>query len=223
MNQRLSQGIMVVISSPSGAGKTTITRMLLEKDKNLVLSVSATTRPKRPQETDGTDYYFVSKEKFLEMREKGEFLESAEVFGNFYGTPREYVFKNINGGKDVLFDIDWQGARALSHEKGAALASIFILPPSISELENRLRSRAQDSEETVRKRMAMAMGEISHWNEYDYIVVNDSNPALAADLIGRIINHARGFSPLEKDIEASLKANMSRAAEKLINETRKSS
>ena len=166
------RGLMLVMSSPSGAGKTTITRALLEKDDNLSMSVSATTREPRPGEVDGKDYFFIDKAKFEDMVEKGEFLEHAKVFDNYYGTPKAPVYDALEQGKDVLFDVDWQGARDLRQEGGGDQMSIFILPPSHDELERRLYARAQDSEEVVQKRMSKAAAEMSHWAEYDYIVVN---------------------------------------------------
>lgn len=174
------QGICVVLSSPSGAGKTTISRALLESDPEITMSVSCTTRPPRPGEVDGRDYYFVSKDKFKEMINKGEFLEHAEVFGHFYGTPRSFVDGKLSEGKDVVFDIDWQGTRQLAEKMDGDLVSIFILPPSMEELEKRLRQRNQDVEEVVQKRMKKASREISHWNEYDYVIVNENlNQAMA--------------------------------------------
>jgi guanylate kinase len=163
---------MLVLSSPSGAGKSSIAAALLKSDPNLVLSVSATTRQSRPGERDGVHYYFVDVPKFEDMRAKGAFLESARVFDNYYGTPREHVEKQLNASKDVLFDIDWQGTRQLRENARNDLVSIFILPPSMQELERRLRSRGQDSEEVVQKRMARAADEMSHWSEYDYVLVN---------------------------------------------------
>jgi guanylate kinase len=163
---------MLVLSSPSGAGKTSIARALLKSDPNLVLSVSATTRPPRPGEADGVDYYFVPVAQFEKMKAAAEFLENARVFDNFYGTPRVHVEKQLSVGRDVLFDIDWQGTQQLRENARDDLVSIFILPPSLAELERRLRGRAQDPEEVVRKRMARAADEMSHWPEYDYIVVN---------------------------------------------------
>lgn len=163
---------MLVMSSPSGAGKTTITRALLERDDNLSMSVSATTREPRPGEVDGKDYFFIEKSKFEAMVEDGEFLEHAKVFDNYYGTPRGPVNDALSEGKDVLFDVDWQGARDLRHEAREDQVSIFILPPSHDELERRLYNRAQDSAEVVKKRMAKASSEMSHWGEYDYIVIN---------------------------------------------------
>lgn len=166
------KGFMFVLSSPSGAGKTTLSRMLLQKDENLALSISATTRPKRPNEVEGTHYYFMGKPEFEGMRQNGEFLESAEVFGNFYGTPAAQVNEMLEKGTDVLFDIDWQGTRQLAHKARADLVSVFILPPSMEELELRLRKRAEDTDEVVRHRMGKAHVEISHWDEYDYVLVN---------------------------------------------------
>ena len=167
------RGLMLVLSSPSGAGKTTISRRLLETDGNLSLSVSATTRPPRPGETDGVDYFFVTGERFAEMVAAGDLLEHAEVFGNNYGTPRAPVEEALQAGGDVLFDIDWQGTQQVSAAARGDLVSVFILPPSTAELERRLYARAQDSEEVVRGRMAKAADEMSHWAEYDYIIIND--------------------------------------------------
>ena len=163
---------MLIMSSPSGAGKTTITRELLKRDGNISMSVSATTRAPRPGEKDGEDYYFVSKEEFDRMVQSGEMLEHAKVFDNYYGTPRMPVETALSKGRDVLFDVDWQGARDLRQAAGADQDSVFILPPSIEELDRRLHARAQDSDEVVAKRMAQATSEMSHWGEYDYIVVN---------------------------------------------------
>ena len=164
---------MLVLSSPSGAGKTTISRRLLDTDGNLSLSVSATTRPPRPGEVDGQDYFFVAQDRFDAMVSGGELLEHALVFGNRYGTPRAPVEQALEGGGDVLFDIDWQGTQQVREAAREDLVSVFILPPSTAELERRLHSRAQDSEEVVRARMAKAADEMSHWAEYDYIIIND--------------------------------------------------
>jgi len=166
------RGLMLVLSSPSGAGKTTISRRLLEADAGIVLSVSVTTRPPRPNEVDGRDYSFIDKAAFDRMVREDALLEHAEVFGHHYGTPRAPVEAALAAGRDVLFDVDWQGARALGVRMRADLATIFILPPSTAELERRLRTRRQDTDETVRARMAKAGGEIAHWDEYDYVVVN---------------------------------------------------
>jgi guanylate kinase len=166
---------MLVLSSPSGAGKTTISRALLERDDNLTMSVSATTRPMRPGEVDGKDYYFVDEAKFNQMIADGELLEHANVFGNFYGTPRKPVEDALGDGKDILFDIDWQGTQQLAANDSTRddLVSVFILPPNTAELENRLRTRAQDPEEVVQKRMSKAADEMSHYREYGYVIVND--------------------------------------------------
>jgi guanylate kinase len=166
------RGLMLVLSSPSGAGKSTISRALLKVEPNLVLSVSATTRLPRPGEQDGVHYYFVAEAEFQRMKAAGEFLENARVFDNFYGTPRRHVETQLSVGRDVLFDIDWQGTQQLRESARDDLVSIFILPPSLAELENRLRGRGQDSDAVVRKRMARASDEMSHWPEYDYIVIN---------------------------------------------------
>lgn len=166
------RGLMLVLSSPSGAGKTTISRELLKRELNLVMSVSATTRPPRPGEVDGRDYYFKSIAEFEAMAKRGEFLEHARVFDNFYGTPRAPVEATLAEGKDVLFDVDWQGTQKLKESARADLASVFILPPSLADLEQRLHTRAQDSIEVVQRRMSRAAAEMSHWAEYDYIVVN---------------------------------------------------
>ena len=164
---------MLVLSSPSGAGKTTISRQLLGRTDHLTMSVSATTRPPRPGETDGTDYVFLSDQEFAARLAAGQFLEHASVFGNRYGTLREPVEAALARGDDVLFDVDWQGTQQLRHSDGADLVTVFVLPPSHDELERRLTKRAQDPDEVVRARMAKAAGEISHWAEYDYIVVNN--------------------------------------------------
>ena len=167
------RGLMLVLSSPSGAGKTTLSRRLLQTDPDIVMSVSATTRQPRPNEIDGQDYFFVTPGKFDEMVANGEFLEHAIVFGHKYGTPRGPVMKALEAGKDILFDIDWQGTQQLKQQARDDLASVFVIPPSKAELERRLRIRAQDSEDVVRQRMAKASDELSHWAEYDYLLMND--------------------------------------------------
>jgi guanylate kinase len=166
------RGLMLVLSSPSGAGKTSISRELLSRDKNLFMSVSATTRPKRPGEVEGKDYYFVSPEGFEGMVTRGEFLEHATVFGNRYGTPIAPVEKALTEGHDVLFDIDWQGTQQIASKLPDDLVTVFILPPSTKDLEKRLTTRAQDPPEVVAQRMAKAADEMSHWDAYDYIVIN---------------------------------------------------
>jgi len=167
------RGLMLVLSSPSGAGKTSIARQLLADDANLTLSVSATTRPARPNEVDGRDYHFVDQARFDEMIESGSFLEYATVFGNSYGTPKADVMAVLDIGGDVLFDIDWQGTQQVAKAAADDLVSVFILPPSRAALQARLEARAADSAEVVAGRMAKASDEISHYREYDYIVVND--------------------------------------------------
>ncbi len=173
---------MLVISSPSGAGKTTLTRMLVERDPNLQLSISVTTRPRRSNEQDGVHYHFIDKPRFDAMSEAGELIESARIFENYYGTPREPLEAALASGRDVVFDIDWQGARQLQAQAPDDLATVFILPPSRAILEQRLRNRGADDEETVRRRMAAASDEMSHWSEYDYVVINDDLERSAAAL-----------------------------------------
>ncbi len=166
------RGLMVVLSSPSGAGKSTISRALMENDPQLTMSVSATTRPPRPGEEHGKDYFFVDKGTFNRMVADGGMLEHAQVFDNFYGTPKEPVESALAQGRDVMFDVDWQGTQQLTENAPKDLVRIFILPPDMEELERRLYARAQDSEEVVKKRMAQAASEMSHYLEYDYIIVN---------------------------------------------------
>ncbi|MGR6466123.1 guanylate kinase [Rhizobium sp. PAMB 3182] len=167
------RGLMLVISSPSGAGKSTIARNVLEADKAIGLSVSVTTRKRRPSEIEGVHYHFISIRDFERMRDTDALLEWAEVHGNFYGTPREPVETAMAEGRDMLFDIDWQGAQQLQEKMSADVVSIFILPPSIDELQARLHRRAEDSEEVIQTRLANARAEIEHWREYDYVIVND--------------------------------------------------
>ena len=166
------RGLMLVLSSPSGAGKTTLSRQLLDNDKQIQLSVSATTRARRSGERDGVDYHFVDTATFSGMIERGEFLEHARVFDHFYGTPSAPVEAALMAGRDVLFDIDWQGTQQLKEKAGGDLVTVFILPPSTRDLERRLITRAQDSMEIVQKRMAKAADEMSHWAEYDYQIIN---------------------------------------------------
>jgi len=181
-NDVARRGLMLVLSSPSGAGKSTLARRLLESDNAITMSVSATTRSPRSGELDGQDYFFVSPSMFHDMAESGAFLEHAQVFGNHYGTPKEPVQLALAQGRDVLFDIDWQGTQQLRQQAGGDLVSIFVLPPSHAELERRLRARAQDSEDVVQARMAKANNEISHWAEYDYVVINDDIHATLAKI-----------------------------------------
>lgn len=167
------RGLMFVLSSPSGAGKTTLSKRLRERDDNIAISISVTTRPARPGEIDGVDYHFRNTEEFGLMINRGEFLEHAKVFGHYYGTPRKPVEEAIANGTDVLFDVDWQGTQQLSQIAPDDLVRVFVLPPSRRELEKRLLARGQDSAMTIAERMAKANDEISHWAEYDYIVIND--------------------------------------------------
>ena len=167
------RGLLFILSSPSGAGKTTISRMLLTADEQIRLSVSATTRPRRPGEVDGVDYHFVTRDAFDAMIAKDEFYEWAEVFGHRYGTPKGYIRKSLKEGQDFLFDIDWQGTQQLKQKDDQDVVTVFILPPTLEELRHRLETRAQDSEDVIDRRMDRARGEISHWAEYDYVVIND--------------------------------------------------
>ncbi|MGG2476044.1 guanylate kinase, partial [Rhizobium sp. BR5] len=167
------RGLMLVISSPSGAGKSTIARNLLEKDKNISLSVSVTTRPRRQSEIEGIHYHFISKRDFERLRDNDELLEWAEVHGNFYGTPREPVEVAMAAGRDMLFDIDWQGAEQLQDKMKADVVSIFILPPTMTELQSRLHRRAEDTEAVIKTRLLNSRAEIEHWRDYDYVILND--------------------------------------------------
>ncbi|CDZ27552.1 guanylate kinase [Neorhizobium galegae] len=167
------RGLMLVLSSPSGAGKSTIARNLLDADRSLEISVSVTTRAKRPSEIADKHYHFITVPQFEKMRDAGDLLEWAEVHGNFYGTPREPVELAMSEGRDMLFDIDWQGARQLQEKMAADVVSIFVLPPTMTELQSRLHRRAEDSEEVIRTRLLNSRAEIEHWREYDYVIVND--------------------------------------------------
>ena len=204
------RGLLFIISSPSGAGKTTLARRLLAADSGIEMSVSVTTRAPRPGERDGVDYHFVDREQFEQMKSRGELLEWARVFDNHYGTPRRPVEAAIAAGKDVLFDIDWQGAQQLSEKLKGDVALVFVLPPSGHVLEDRLKSRAQDSAETVARRMAAASSEISHWAEYDYVIVNTeiekSVVAVHAILIAERLKRDRllGLSDFVRDMQAVL-------------------
>ncbi len=200
------RGLMFILSSPSGAGKTTLANKILEKEDQMVLSISTTTRERRAGEAHGQDYFFVSEEEFFRMRDNGEFMEWANVFGNYYGTPRSLVEDTLRQGMDVLFDIDWQGAQQLAEVAGEDVVKVFILPPSREELEARLRRRAQDSEEVVQKRMAKADAEMSHWAEYDYVIVNydlgESEELLRSILFGERLKRRRqiGLAAIVKDM-----------------------
>jgi guanylate kinase len=176
------RGLMYVLSSPSGAGKTTLSRLLLKSDRGVDLSVSVTTRPKRPGEVNGRDYHFIDRARFDALVKKGELLEWAEVFGHRYGTPRRPVIKALQAGRDILFDIDWQGTQQLREKARDDLVSVFILPPTVRELERRLKHRAQDAKAVIKSRMAKAAGEMSHWPEYDYVIVNRDKTAAFAEV-----------------------------------------
>ena len=181
-NKIARRGLMLVLSSPSGAGKTTLSRLLLGADRNVDLSISVTTRPKRRGEINGRDYHFIDRARFDNMVAGGELLEWAEVFEHRYGTPRQPVIKALQAGRDVLFDIDWQGTQQLREKARTDLVSVFILPPTTKELERRLKQRAQDSKSVIGSRMAKAAGEMSHWPEYDYLIVNRDKRQAFAEL-----------------------------------------
>jgi guanylate kinase len=204
------RGLMFVLSSPSGAGKTTLSRMLLKADRNVELSVSVTTRPKRPGEVEGRDYYFIDLPRFETMVKKHQLLEWAEVFGYHYGTPRRPVEKALRGGRDVLFDIDWQGTQQLREKARDDLVSVFILPPTIKELHRRLQRRAQDSRATIVSRMTKAADEMSHWPEYDYVIVNrdidDAFDQVRAILAAERLKRERriGLSSFVRALQAKL-------------------
>jgi guanylate kinase len=204
------RGLLLVLSSPSGAGKTTLARRLMDADRDISMSVSVTTRKARPGEEDGRDYTFVDQAAFKRMAEGGELLEWARVFDNYYGTPRAPVEAAIAKGKDVLFDIDWQGAQQLSEKMKHDVVRVFVLPPSAASLEERLRARAQDPEDVVRRRMDQASAEISHWPEYDYVIVNTALPTsmegltaiLAAERLRR--ERLNGLTAFVRGMQAKL-------------------
>ncbi|OLP43130.1 guanylate kinase [Rhizobium oryziradicis] len=192
-SQRVSiarRGLMLVISSPSGAGKSTIARTLMDIDKQIGMSVSVTTRARRPSEIEGVHYHFISQREFERLRASDALLEWAEVHGNFYGTPREPVEVAMSEGRDMLFDIDWQGAQQLQEKMAADVVSIFILPPTMTELQSRLHRRAEDSEEVIQTRLHNSRAEIEHWREYDYVIVNDDLNA-AFDAVQSIVKAER--------------------------------
>ena len=181
------RGLLLILSSPSGAGKSTLARMLMEWDPTLKFSVSATTRPPRAGEADGREYYFRSRDAFEAMVKSGDMLEHAEVFGNLYGSPKQPVVDAMENGRDVLFDIDWQGGQQIKQALRDDVVSIFILPPSIADLEKRLRGRGQDSAAIIAERMAKSRSEISHWPEYDYVLINQNLPAAFEELKSIVI------------------------------------
>ena len=201
---------MLVLSSPSGAGKTTLSRMLLKADRSVELSVSVTTRPKRHGEVDGRDYHFIDRGRFDALIKANELLEWAEVFGHRYGTPGRPVDKALRAGRDILFDIDWQGTQQLREKARDDLVSVFILPPTAKELERRLRRRAQDSRDVIASRMAKAAGEMSHWPEYDYVIVNSDLDEAFAEVKAILGAERRkrerqiGLSEFVRDLQAKL-------------------
>ncbi len=210
INTIARRGLMLVLSSPSGTGKTTLAKRLLEVEDNLELSVSATTRTARPGEVEGEDYFFQSEEEFSRIREEGGFLEWAQVFDNYYGTPRTFVSDALIEGRDILFDIDWQGSAQLTKSMHGDIVTIFILPPSAEALETRLKTRGQDSEEVVKRRMDGAKDEIRHYDEYDYIIINDDlevsldqiRSILKAERLRRVRRH--GLVPFVSDLMSDL-------------------
>ncbi len=201
---------MMVLSSPSGAGKTTISRRLLASDDNIDLSISVTTRPPRPKEKEGRDYFFIDKTEFNLMVNRGQLLEHAKAFGHYYGTPRDPVEKSLRAGRDVLFDIEWQGTQQLAEKARDDMVSVFILPPSWRELEHRLNRRAQDAPDEIARRMAKAVDEMSHWAEYDYIIVN-TNLEQSVESVKAILHSERlkrrrqiGLAEFVKGLKAGL-------------------
>jgi guanylate kinase len=210
MTEIQRRGLLLVMSSPSGAGKTTLSRRLLAADTGITMSVSVTTRQPRPGEVNGKDYHFIGHEEFGRLRDRDELLEYAEVFGNFYGTPKRPVVEALQAGRDVLFDIDWQGTQQLAQAMEGDLVRIFILPPTAEELRERLIRRAQDSSSTVAKRMAKAADEISHWPEYDYVIVNENIDIAGAQIDAiltaeRLKRHRRvGLTQFVRDLTKGL-------------------
>jgi guanylate kinase len=204
------RGLMLVLSSPSGTGKTTLSRMLLTVERGVELSISVTTRPRRPGEINGRHYHFIDRKRFDQLVRAGDLLEYAEVFGNLYGTPRKPVERALKQGRDVLFDIDWQGTQQLRERARDDLVSVFLLPPSTGELARRLHTRAQDSKKVIRERMAKAGGEMTHWAEYQYVVINrdldrafsDVRAILAAERLKR--QRQTGLSAFVRGLQAKL-------------------
>ncbi len=209
-NKLQRRGLMLVLSSPSGAGKTTLARRLVEIDENLRISISVTTRPPRQNEANGKDYHFVNEDVFRSMADAGQFLEHARVFGHLYGTPIQTVNESLSNGSDILFDIDWQGAQQITEHARSDVVKIFVLPPSTGELARRLRTRAQDPERVLSERMAKATDEITHWPEYDYVIVNEDLD-IATDQISNILSAER--------LRRHRRTGLSKFVEKLTKDT----
>ena len=210
------RGLMLVLSSPSGAGKTSISRRVLELEAGLALSVSVTTRPRRPSEVEGVHYFFVGRDEFARMAREGELLEHAEVYGNFYGTPRRPVENALGQGRDILFDVDWQGAQQLRHTMRDEVVSLFILPPSVTVLAGRLRTRAEDDDATVAHRLDQVASDLTHWAEYDYVLVNEdfesSTASVRAILAAERLRKSRqtGLNDFVNELRRSAKASRHR-------------
>jgi len=195
------KGMMIVLSSPSGAGKTTLAKKLQKNNSNFQISISHTTRPPRSNETDGEDYHFVNKEKFEKLVKGGNFYEHATIFGNYYGTLRDPVVKYLSLGKDILFDIDWQGTQQLKKIKNLPIITFFIIPPNIQSLKNRLLQRNQDKKQSVEERMSVFNEEISHWNEYNYVVVNDDLESCYEKILKIINSEKKGIKEFQNKKE----------------------
>ena len=198
------KGMMIVLSSPSGAGKTTLTKKLQKNNSNFHISISHTTRPPRPNEIEGQDYYFVTKEKFEKLAKDGNFYEYATIFDNYYGTLRDPVINLLSKGKDILFDIDWQGTQQLKQIKNLPLLTFFIIPPDTQSLKNRLLQRNQDKKHSVEKRMSKFNEEISHWNEYNYVVVNDDLEICYNKILKIINSEKKGVKEFQKKSEIEM-------------------
>ena len=200
-------GMMFVLSSPSGAGKTTLTKKIADKNSNFIISVSHTTRKPRPNEINGKDYYFVSNEEFKKLKKDKSFFENAEIFNNYYGTLRDPVLKNLSSGKDVLFDIDWQGTQQLKKDNKLKLITFFILPPNKKTLKERLLNRHKNQEKMIEQRMAKFNEELSHWNEYNYIVINDDLETCYNKILNIILSEKKGINIKQnlKEIEEKVK------------------
>jgi guanylate kinase len=194
------RGLLLILSSPSGAGKSTLTRNLVAQDRGISLSISVTTRAKRPSEIEGVDYNFIREEEFTELRDRGDLLEWAQVHGNFYGTPRKPVEQSLSRGQDMMFDIDWQGTKQIVEKMAADVVSVFILPPSMTELKSRLERRAEDTPEVIARRLRNARDEIAQWASYDYVLVNDDLGKTFRELTA-ILSAERLRRPRQVDLE----------------------